>query len=160
MATALPARLTLRAGIYFSTNLHARTYAGIATAVGSPFSDRVGIVPNKQRAQQVRCYKDRVADEFKVKLLTPDGEETITMPSHKYILQAALNAQIKVPYQQNCQSGNCDECIAKLIEGRVEHDENTLEDEALKKDFVVLCRARPRSDVVIQTNIDTDDLYN
>ncbi|CAL4895592.1 unnamed protein product [Urochloa decumbens] len=173
MAPALPTQLTFCVGIYFSTNIHARTsyisYAGIATALaGSPFSNRVGIVPKQRRAQQVRSnYQAQVPDQFNVTIRKTSGDKdemNFKMPSHKYILQEALKQppdnNIEIPYDQTCQNGNCEACIAKLVEGEVKHHKQyPLTADDLKNNFVVLCRALPMSDVVIETNFDKKDLY-
>lgn len=70
------------------------------------------------------------------------------------VLTAALRQHIGLPY--GCRSGNCGSCRATLVEGTFEYGDHVptaLQDEA-SEDTVILCQARPTSDMVI----DVDEL--
>ena len=51
-----------------------------------------------------------------------------------------------------CRMGSCGMCAARLVRGRVEHVSQVfLSKEQLEEGFVLLCQARPGSDVVLET---------
>ncbi len=60
-----------------------------------------------------------------------------------------------------CRMGSCGMCCARLLEGRVDQSTQIfLTDEQIAAGFVLLCQARPLSDVVVQacTNDEIDQL--
>ena len=60
-----------------------------------------------------------------------------------------------------CRMGSCGMCCARLLEGRVDQSTQIfLTDEQIAQGFVLLCQARPLSDVVVQacTNDEIDQL--
>ncbi|PQQ10317.1 ferredoxin [Prunus yedoensis var. nudiflora] len=52
---------------------------------------------------------------FKVKLLTPEGPQEFECPDDVYILDAAEEAGIDLPY--SCRAGSCSSCAGKVVEG-------------------------------------------
>jgi len=88
---------------------------------------------------------------FRVFLETPEGHRSIDCGASEYILDAAGENGISLPFI--CRQGRCVTCAGRLLEGKVEHDHPDLyfaEDEAAS--FILLCRAMPRSEVRILTN--------
>lgn len=73
------------------------------------------------------------------------------LTAEQTILDAALAAD--VPYPHGCRSGSCGACKARLLDGQVQMQpwspEALREDEAAEG-LILACRARPRSDVVIE----------
>ena len=87
----------------------------------------------------------------------PSGH-TFTIESHDTILQAALRAGIPLNY--GCNSGNCGDCQARLLSGRVSkilpHD--FLIKEADKaKGALLMCAYTAVGDIVIEANIAGSD---
>jgi ferredoxin len=93
--------------------------------------------------------KDRI---FQVTLRLPEAEHVVRVPSQESIWYAAADEGISLPAV--CRQGRCLSCAGRLAApGDFDQDGADLyfpEDRAAG--FILLCTARPRSDLVIVTH--------
>jgi ferredoxin len=93
--------------------------------------------------------KDRI---FQVTLRLPEAEHVVRVPSQESIWYAAADEGISLPAV--CRQGRCLSCAGRLAApGEFDQDGADLyfpEDRAAG--FILLCTARPRSDLVIVTH--------
>lgn len=82
---------------------------------------------------------------------TTGTEQTIQARGDEYILDAAEQQQVQLPYA--CRAGACVVCTGKVVQGSVDQsDHNFLKPKELNAGFALLCAAYPESDCVIQTH--------
>ncbi len=88
---------------------------------------------------------------YKVELITPDGVAHLKVGEDEYILDAAYEAGCNLPSM--CLQGFCLTCASLLLKGEVDQSEAIrcyLEDK--DAGFVLICSAKPRSDLCIKTH--------
>lgn len=68
------------------------------------------------------------------------------------VLDAALAASLNLPH--SCKGGNCGSCRARLLQGEIDYPNGRplgLSDAEAAEGFVLLCQARARTDLTVET---------
>jgi len=90
---------------------------------------------------------------YKVKLVSDEHNinQTIECDSSTYILDAAEDASIDLPY--SCRAGACSTCAGIVVEGEVDQSDQTFLDQGqMDAGFVLTCIAYPKTDCVIKVH--------
>lgn len=81
--------------------------------------------------------------------IDPGGHQ-VRVRADENVLGAVLAAGIRLPH--SCRAGRCASCKSKLVAGRVEYPDGPppgITPEEIARGEVLLCQARPRSDLVV-----------
>jgi len=81
------------------------------------------------------------------------GQLTFTAQEHQTILDAAMAADILLPY--SCRAGSCSTCKGKVLAGQVSETPNVrhvLMQDEIDAGYTLFCQAHARSDLVIESH--------
>jgi ferredoxin len=96
---------------------------------------------------------------YKVRLLSTAHklDVTIDCPDDKFILEAAEENNVELPY--SCRAGSCSTCLGKVIKGSIDQPDQTfLDEDQMSSGFVLTCVAYPTANTTIETH-EEENLY-
>jgi len=97
--------------------------------------------------------------KYKVRLLSKaqNLDVTVECPDDKFILEAAEDNNIELPY--SCRAGSCSTCLGKVQKGTIDQPDQTfLDEDQIGNGFVLTCVAYATSDAEILTH-EEENLY-
>jgi len=175
----LTARLTINEDEFMPhVNALLRETEGSGAEIKLYGMSQIGVYESEDLVQETNLIKHAFSKSAKLTPELHDGDRLIshtaapsTAPSHKVtvhipsrtesgtfecaedqlILNAALAGGVSLPF--GCRMGSCGMCVGRLLEGTVDRAEQLiLTDEQIAEGFVLLCKSRPRTDLVIVTH--------
>jgi len=141
-------------GVYESEDLVQET-----NLIKHAFSKKANLVPELSGGDRIisQAVTPSSAASHRVTVHTPSMAESRTFQckEDQFILNAALASRAALPF--GCRMGSCGMCAGRLVEGTVDRaDQLVLTDEQIEKGYVLLCKSRPRSDLVIITHQESE----
>ncbi len=98
-----------------------------------------------------------MSNTYTVEIHHQGSIHTLQVPEDETILSVADKAGLDLP--SSCHAGVCTTCAGKLIDGTVDqHDGMGVSLDLQKQGYVLLCVAKPLSDIKVETEKE-DTLY-
>ena len=109
---------------------------------------------NKLNLYKLKSELILMNNEASLKIILDGKESVLAIDSSKTILDWALDNEIDAPY--SCQGGACCTCIARLKNGEVEMNENSiLSQEEIDEGLILTCISTPKTKNIL---VDYDDI--
>ena len=111
--------------------------------------DALGIRPDRIRKESYGSsgvdFRSGSTDDYsEITFWKADQKIIVRQPRNKFILQAALEQEVKLPH--SCKEGMCGSCMVKVLSGKVTITENyALTDKQLAEGLTLLCTGLPES---------------
>ena len=136
--------------LFKNENTYSNSMSALATChIKPPLVPRTRLIKKKSRVA--------VRANYKITLITPGGDETFECDDETYILDAAEEEGIDLPY--SCRAGACSTCVGRLVWGQVSQDDQSFLDEhQTMRGYTMLCVSYPKGDCKIKTGVE-DELF-
>jgi len=87
-----------------------------------------------------------------VRISLANSDRSFSVAPGQSVLDAAIGAGLNLPH--SCKGGNCGSCRARLLQGEIEYPNGRplgLADAEVAEGFILLCQARARGDLCVET---------
>ncbi|MCU1801780.1 2Fe-2S iron-sulfur cluster-binding protein [Pectobacterium parvum] len=91
---------------------------------------------------------------YKINILGCSGTQEIMCPDDQYILDAAEEAGVDLPY--SCRAGACSSCACRVIFGSYDDSDQSFLNGTQKGTFILSCVTYPSSDMTIMSHAEAD----
>ncbi len=115
-----------------------------------------GVVAFRWTTKPARAVTSLFAT-YKVTIQHHGVEKVLDVKDNCSILEACLDAGLDMPH--DCKLGVCLTCPSKVVSGKIDQSEGTLDDSVIEQGYALTCVSYPRSDVVVKS-IEEDELVN
>lgn len=95
--------------------------------------------------------------EYEITISGKGREHKITCSDDTYILDAAEEAGIDLPY--SCRAGACSSCLCKVTSGTYDDTDQSFLNASQRKKYILSCVTYPSSDMTITSHVE-DELYD
>eukprot|EP01040_Poterioochromonas_malhamensis_P004636 gene4636-4968_t len=99
--------------------------------------------------QRRKVVSLQAAQKYQVTIEHEGKDHVFQVSSNYNILDAALDNGLELSH--DCKLGVCLTCPAKVISGKVDQSEGTLDESVVQQGYALMCIAKPQSDVKIKT---------
>ncbi|WP_224554644.1 2Fe-2S iron-sulfur cluster-binding protein [Pectobacterium versatile] len=91
---------------------------------------------------------------YEIKISGSGGMHTITCSDDTYILDAAEEAGIDLPY--SCRAGACSSCACKVISGEYDDSDQSFLNDSQRGTYILSCVTYPSSDMTITSHVEDE----
>jgi ferredoxin-NADP reductase/anaerobic selenocysteine-containing dehydrogenase len=133
-------------------NFHTESFGGIRTAKDKPAPTRPTAVPTTPPPAAVQKPPPPTVEEAPAKSLTIEfvrSGKKVTTDGKMPLLDLAEENDVDLDY--GCRSGDCGDCKARLLKGKVEMEcEDGLEDDEKAEGYILTCVGTPVTDCELE----------